>query len=444
MEEGGAVSGQRLSIIPARAATDRALKPRDLQVLCVLGRHTDDLGWCRRSQVKMAEEMDCARATVFEAIERLVKAGYLERHVQESESGRDSAHVYRVILDPVHPDVSKVRERDETASDPCRYVGTPAGMSAPPAGPEAAPPAGSGPAPINDPSLTTPANQEKERADENEENPKAIERGFKRAYPQWPSHVTDSEPDARKAWFRLIPPERIAAVERMGDYLDAARKVKGRDYVCSFAVYLREKRWEKLPARAVAPVASAVTAPPFGPVWSQMRFGSLLGGPVELGEPDTTREKRLAAYATARSMIGPEMAEASYRRMGHDIGADGELIFPADFEQRVWREHVLANGYPKLKRLDQLAAEGRGMLPPEGFVPLPREAFVAVTPGSPTYRAWQAEFERRMWPWIPEPGRQPVVYFPAGGPDGLSAFEAAMRGEQRGESDDGVGQQAAE
>lgn len=51
------MSGPRLSIIPARAATDKALKPRDLQVLCVLGRHTDDLGWCRRSQVKMANEM---------------------------------------------------------------------------------------------------------------------------------------------------------------------------------------------------------------------------------------------------------------------------------------------------------------------------------------------------------------------------------------------------
>lgn len=86
------MSGPRLSIIPARAATDKSLKPRDLQVLCVLGRHTDDLGWCRRSQVKMAEEMGCARSTVFESINRLIDAGYLERHVQESDSGRDSAH----------------------------------------------------------------------------------------------------------------------------------------------------------------------------------------------------------------------------------------------------------------------------------------------------------------------------------------------------------------
>ena len=73
------MTGPRLSIIPARACTDPALKPRDLQVLCVLGRHTDDLGWCRRSQVRMADEIGCARSTVFESVERLVAAGYLHK-----------------------------------------------------------------------------------------------------------------------------------------------------------------------------------------------------------------------------------------------------------------------------------------------------------------------------------------------------------------------------
>ncbi|WP_292295181.1 hypothetical protein [Mesorhizobium sp.] len=88
----------------------------------MLGRHTDDLGWCRKSQVKMADEMGCARATVFEAIERLVKAGYLERYVQEEQNGRDSPHVYRVILDPKHADPGGVKEADSDADDPCRQA----------------------------------------------------------------------------------------------------------------------------------------------------------------------------------------------------------------------------------------------------------------------------------------------------------------------------------
>jgi len=103
----------------------------------------------------MAEEMGCARSTVFDAVERLVKAGYLERYVQEERNGRDSPHVYRVILDPVHPCPGDIPEADTGADAEPRYADTPADISAPPAGPESAPPAGSGPAPKNDPFRTT-------------------------------------------------------------------------------------------------------------------------------------------------------------------------------------------------------------------------------------------------------------------------------------------------
>ena len=44
----------RLSIIPAGPIFDRSLEGRDLQVLGLLGCHTDKAGWCSRSQVKMA------------------------------------------------------------------------------------------------------------------------------------------------------------------------------------------------------------------------------------------------------------------------------------------------------------------------------------------------------------------------------------------------------
>ena len=91
---------QRFSIIPASAVTDTRLEPRDLQVLCLLGRHTDDLGWCCRSQVKMAGELNCGRATVQRALGRLVNAGYLEHRPKERTSGAAAAHDYRVVIDP--------------------------------------------------------------------------------------------------------------------------------------------------------------------------------------------------------------------------------------------------------------------------------------------------------------------------------------------------------
>lgn len=96
------MSGPRLSIIPADAVLDPRLKARDLQVLCVFGKHSDKAGWCCRSQVKMAREMNCARSTVQASIERLVAAGWLQKRVLSTphEAGeRDSAHEYRVVLD---------------------------------------------------------------------------------------------------------------------------------------------------------------------------------------------------------------------------------------------------------------------------------------------------------------------------------------------------------
>ncbi|WP_244480815.1 helix-turn-helix domain-containing protein [Mesorhizobium sp. Root157] len=354
------MSGPRLSIIPARAATDPALKPRDLQVLCVLGRHTDDLGWCRKSQVKMSEEMGCARSTVFEAVERLVKAGYLERYVQEEQSGRDSPHVYRVILDPKHADPGSVLDADSDALDPCRQVGTPAGISAPPAGPEPAPPAGPEPAPKNDPFRTTDS-ERGEKARTRDEDQKAVERWVKRTHPAWPSYVSDSVPKAVASAMALTPDERETAAERMADYL-ASAKVGGRTVICTFAVYLAEKRWEKLPPPVARPQAPDDYAPPFGPVWGAFVVERLLGG--------------------------------------------------------AHTDHV--------DQLYRLARLGRGYRFGERFQTL-KPLMEAVPVGSAVFEGWRVEFERRAWPWIPDPGDQRVVYFPAGGPEALDAFEAAVQ-----------------
>lgn len=369
------MSGPRLSIIPARAATDPALKPRDLQVLCVLGRHTDELGWCRKSQVKMAEEIGCARSTVFDAIERLVNAGYLERHVQEEANGRDSPHLYRVILDPKHPDLDAVKDADSDLPAPCRQVGTPADISAPPAGPESAPPAGPGPAPKNDPFRTTDS-ERKEKARARDENEKAVERWLKRTHPAWPSYVSDSVPKALAAALTLTPEERAIAAERMDDYV-ASAKVGGRTVICTFGVYLAEKRWEKLPEKGPLPFNEY--APPFGPVWGAWLLVHLLtaSDEAEKGWPLVTHLFRKAALRQGHK----------FARRWHDIGL-----------------------------------------------------MEAVPVGSPVFDAWRQLFEQCGWPWLPDPGDQRVVFFPAGGPDELGAFEAAIRGN----GDDGDRREAAE
>lgn len=390
----------RLSIIPARAATDRALKPRDLQVLCVLGRHTDDLGWCRRSQVKMAQEMDCARSTVFESISRLVETGYLEKHVQETDSGRDSAHFYRVILDPKHPDPASIGDAD----DPCRYVGTPAGISAPPAGPEAAPPAGSGPAPINDPSLTTPLNGERERGGENPERAKSsneaeARKECNRAHRIWPTYIDDSEPRAMAQWLALSETDRQAAVERMQDYISVAGKAGGRKTICAFDTYLREKRWEKLPPASETKKSDTLDAAPFGALWAIARAKQLVAGPKNPFVSFTAFQKHLISNSDDPDRLSDQLR----------------------------RESLAKSGWPHINTMHERAANHQGVA-----VAASLEAFKdwveAVPVGSTRYEEWKTHHEQSGWPWIPDPGRQPVVYFPVGGPARLDAFKQAVLG----------------
>lgn len=124
------MSDPRFSIIPADAVLDKRLEPRDLQVLCIFGKHTDKRGWCRRSQVVMAKEIGCARSTVQASIDRLIAAGWLQKRPQNdlhTPGVRDSAHEYRVVLDV--PD----QPQDVVSTLPTDRHPLPTHESAPPA-----------------------------------------------------------------------------------------------------------------------------------------------------------------------------------------------------------------------------------------------------------------------------------------------------------------------
>jgi hypothetical protein len=123
------MNGPRLSIIPAGAVTDRSLEPRDLQVLCLLGRHTDRLGWCMRSQVRMAGELYCSRSSVQRSLERLCQAGWVEKKRRDAaaataEPGQpSSSYAYRVVLD--RDDLAfESHVENATRADECPPVGT--------------------------------------------------------------------------------------------------------------------------------------------------------------------------------------------------------------------------------------------------------------------------------------------------------------------------------
>ncbi len=382
------MSTARFSIIPGWVVNDQRLKGRDLQVLCVLGRHTSRKhGWCRRSQVKMATEMGCARSTVQASLDRLVKIGAVESRKVASDSGRDSAHWYRVIYDRETPEAAFSEwDRDDEVSEeefdpisdeeegapPCRYTGTPADISAPPAGPESAPPAGPGSAPINDSCLTTPAEQEERervRVDDEPESRQSVERGFKRWFPTWPTHLDDSEPEARKAWYALTAVERRDVLELTPAYL-RAREALGRTKKGTIAAgkYLREKRWQRLGTAAASAAIPPTVHKPFSKAWQGLALSRLF-------EPDA---------------LMPAMTPF----LQQTVRAGGPMA------DRVRRDHRQRWAWPKVSDMYAAAEQFRGQLV-DGALVEASEGFKSYHVDSAEVQAYRRLYERMEWPWPP-------------------------------------------
>lgn len=252
------MNGPRFSIIPAGAVFDRSLEPRDLQVIGLLGCHTDKAGWCSRSQVKMARELNCSRGSVQNALDRLCSAGWVEkkrRDVEVEEAGKhpSRAYAYRVLLDrDDYAFESVTRDADdddesshaETASEEagCQPVGTP-------------------PVPTEmargcQPCISTGANTyvgtknvPLERPPiERERDARARDRKarFIAAFEQrWPTAAADDRQRTGYAAEALTEAEEQAALDGIGPFLENLKRL-GRKNVPAGWNYLEQKRWTLL------------------------------------------------------------------------------------------------------------------------------------------------------------------------------------------------------
>jgi Helix-turn-helix domain len=254
----------RLSIIPAGAVTDERLEPRDLQVLCLLGRHTDKQGWCVRSQVKMAAELHCGRSSVQRSLENLVNAGWVQkkqRGVPEGhEPGQPSAsYAYRVILDrddyafeaATRDDVDDEASHAEDAS--ISAEGVPTGGH-PGAQPARAPGAHTYVGTNNDPLERSHLERERD-ARARDRNARFIVAFEQR----WPTSAADSAQRTAYAAEALTEDEQQAALAGIGPFLDELKRHK-RKHVPSGFTYLEERRWTKLPQRTPEMHATAFPA----------------------------------------------------------------------------------------------------------------------------------------------------------------------------------------
>ncbi|MHC2578213.1 DNA-binding transcriptional ArsR family regulator [Bradyrhizobium diazoefficiens] len=254
------MSNPRLSIIPAGAVTDRSLEPRDLQTLCLLGRHIDRAGWCTRSQVRMAAELGCGRATLQRSLDRLYEAGWVEKrrrdHWRPEDSTPSSSYAYRVKLDRDDFDLKSLeRDADDDADDghaenaevPENGEGVPArGQGCPPEGTGAHACAGTGAhtyagtsnAPLERP-LKTIERDASARVRDRKEKFKAE---FRK---RWPTAVVDDRQRTDYAADALSPDEEKAALDGVGPFLDELKR-QGRKSVPAGWRYLEEKRWTLL------------------------------------------------------------------------------------------------------------------------------------------------------------------------------------------------------
>lgn len=246
------------------------------------------------------------------------------------------------------------------------------------------------------------------------DDPKKFEARVKRLAEGWPGWANSSTAWAVRQFAALTDAERAEAERCRAGYL---AHCGGK--ALSVGTYLAEKKWLDLPAQALAaadPAARPQMAAPFGKLWGAKRMALLVGAAPQPAPPAT-------------GFLATQLAD------------------PGEAGRRARLERQARYGWPGVNRMDEMAAQAK---------PWPLAAFEAarlerlaeateqVWTGTPLWDAWRDEFARRGWPWLPEMGRQRVASFPAGGPDGLEAFERAVRagdGARGGEAGGRTGKQ---
>lgn len=298
----------RFSIVPAPAVVDKELSHIAFRVLCILGRHTNDAGWCSRSQVKMAAELGVGRSTIYDAMQILYESAYVERR-PNGRGSRDhvegehpfSSYSYRVKLDrdDLPGRIKDAIGDDEGAAGAAGGAGTAAGGAG-----LAAPLEG-----ISSEGISSKPERESARA--REELPVA------KFLKKWPTAAVDDQTKITKAWQGLTADDQHAAIDGIDTFL-AALKAHSKKHIPSGWKYLDERKWQLLevPAQSEARVDIKT--------WSREWWAALLmriskglptsfmiryatehsGGSWTLDHPTEEQAQAFIAYAAN----GPEIA----------------------------------------------------------------------------------------------------------------------------------------
>lgn len=223
---------------------------------------------------------------------------------------------------------------------------------------------------------------------------KAIDKAFWRLVKGWPGLDGMPKETARRAFHALDAEARAEAVRKFPAWL-ALLKSQKRSHVPAPSTYFNERLWMDVPEPTEAKAPELVAAKPFGPDWSAARMAYLLRGP-----------------------IGPEPALTRVEQALIDKGGWSREALLADKRR--------STGWPDVNALHDKAEGRASAVIPSRYCDMP-SGMEPVPVGSATFEAWRSLHDDRGWPWIPDPGALPVVWFPIGGPGGLEAFAEAVR-----------------
>ncbi len=347
----------------------------------------------------IAKKGVCGRDKARRMVNELVEHGYAEKD-QQREDGR-FGKLSLVIYD-------EPKEQRDFNAEAASVASLPQTEN-----PSTVNPSTEKPAPVNaalvntDDLARTDSSKREARESEREEaetaaaapvsadDPRKFEQRVKRlAALGWPRWDRSSTSWTISQFAALTDAERAEAEAYGPAYL--ARTGKGG---LALGTYFAERKWRDLPPDVLSPKKpETVAAPVWGPVWGAVRMGTLVCDlPAEGPKP--------SAFMAA-------------------------LLQRDDEQGRLARLSRQATyGWPRVNTMHEQAQHRKGVAVKAELEERLKPLMEPVLVGTETYQAWKREHERRGWPWIPDPGSQPVVYFPAGGPDGLAAFEAAIRGQ---------------
>lgn len=404
----------------AWAKDQRLGSPSGKSILMCLADYADPdgqiKGWA--SQSDLAEAAEVSERTAREWLQRLEDWGLLERQRQQRPNGARAADYILLRLDRNVIDGSErcrhAKDGGEVADLPAEFAGRSNRQpDAEPTGNEAHPTGNQLRAYKDNPPIEPPLPSQQERAEARErggetEDRKKIDADGWALLKNWPGFDGMPKEPALAIWRTLSADDRALARRCFLPWLELLRRQK-KSHIPAPSTYLRERLFAAVPDPASAPPPPAVAAP-FGKVWGAVRMVEILAGPGQLPTP--------SSFISSLIEQGGEMGERERLR------------------------HQATHGWPIVNRMDDAAANKRGwtMRPCDARCEELAARFEQVRVGGDVWTAWKTLFAARGWPWLPDPGQHEWVYFPAGGPDALGVFEAAIRGT----GNDGDRREAAE